>query len=243
MASGEAWITRSTLTRRGCTGFVVTAGTVPSMRWIPWKRWIGSRPSSSVAVSPRTACRLRRAADAVREIEPIELLRLAANGRLTTVPGIGDTTAQVVMEALADQEPAYLRRLEGDGVPKLDPAAAAVRAGAARRPPLPHRLVRRWRDARADGRSGDRGGPRVPRRDRPLPRAQDRQRAVARTTRGATRRDRALQRSTGAVPIAHGHRGRHPAGRLLDDRTSGCSPSSTSSSPACTPSYAWSTTR
>ncbi len=69
----------------------------------------------------------RRAADAVRDIEPIELLTLAATGRLTTVPGIGDTTARVVMEALADQEPAYLRRLEGDGVPKLDPAAAAVR--------------------------------------------------------------------------------------------------------------------
>lgn len=70
----------------------------------------------------------RRAADAVRATDPDQLLRLAAAGRLTSIAGVGDTTARVVTEALADQEPAYLRRLEGDGVPALDPAAAAVRA-------------------------------------------------------------------------------------------------------------------
>ena len=51
------------------------------------------------------------------------------------------------------------------------------------------------------------------------------------------------QRGARAVPHPHRHRGRHPRGRLASTRTTTCSPSSTSSSPACTRSCAWTSSR
>jgi putative hydrolase len=54
----------------------------------------------------------RNAADALDEAGPAEVSRLAAVGELRSVPGVGETTARVVVEALAGQLPAYLQTLE-----------------------------------------------------------------------------------------------------------------------------------
>ncbi|MGW1864377.1 PHP domain-containing protein [Streptomyces mauvecolor] len=57
----------------------------------------------------------RTAAAAVRELPPGEVAKRAAvAGSLESVKGIGPKTAQVVREALADQVPAYLQRLESE---------------------------------------------------------------------------------------------------------------------------------
>jgi putative hydrolase len=54
----------------------------------------------------------RRAAARVGATDPAELAERAAAGSLKRLPGIGDTTARVVTEALAGRTPAYLEQLE-----------------------------------------------------------------------------------------------------------------------------------
>ena len=54
----------------------------------------------------------RNAADAIRELSDDELRELAASGRLRELPGIGEKTARVIVEALAGERPSYLARLE-----------------------------------------------------------------------------------------------------------------------------------
>ena len=54
----------------------------------------------------------RRAAEAIRALSPDELSDVAAKGRLQQLPGIGSTTEQVILEALAGGLPAYLGELE-----------------------------------------------------------------------------------------------------------------------------------
>jgi putative hydrolase len=73
----------------------------------------------------------RRATDVLREIDPAELRARAEQGKLRELPGIGDTTARVVTEALAGETPSYLERLELDAVDadaEPDGPAAEVRA-------------------------------------------------------------------------------------------------------------------
>ncbi len=55
----------------------------------------------------------RSAAKAIKDIPIGELERLAELGRLAEIPGVGDSSAKVVVEALTDQVPAYLQRLRG----------------------------------------------------------------------------------------------------------------------------------
>ena len=55
----------------------------------------------------------RSAATAIRDLPASELERLAEAGRLGDIPGVGESSAQVIAEALADQVPAYLQRLRG----------------------------------------------------------------------------------------------------------------------------------
>lgn len=55
----------------------------------------------------------RSAATAVRDIPRGELERLAELDRLADIPGVGDSSAKVIAEALTDQVPAYLQRLRG----------------------------------------------------------------------------------------------------------------------------------
>jgi putative hydrolase len=67
----------------------------------------------------------RHAANALAEQPAARVEELSASGRLTSLPGIGDSTATAVKEALAGGEPAYLselvRRAEA---PPVGPAAA-----------------------------------------------------------------------------------------------------------------------
>ncbi len=69
----------------------------------------------------------RRAADAVAGLDDGELAQLAAAGRLRQLPGVGDTSAQVVAEALLGRTPEYLQDLEQAPEPVLSPAAAGYR--------------------------------------------------------------------------------------------------------------------
>ena len=70
----------------------------------------------------------RRAAAGVEEIGPERLAQLAAGKRLTDIAGVGDTTARVIVEALAGEEPGYLRHLEAEGPEEPPEAVAALRA-------------------------------------------------------------------------------------------------------------------
>jgi putative hydrolase len=54
----------------------------------------------------------RRAARALAELDREEVAALAGRGRLQELPGVGDTTAQVIAEALAGRTPGYLEVLE-----------------------------------------------------------------------------------------------------------------------------------
>jgi putative hydrolase len=65
----------------------------------------------------------RRAARSLAALTPQQVQALAEAGRLGEVPGVGDTTARVIKEALAGQTPEYLEVLEGrPGVESSDAA-------------------------------------------------------------------------------------------------------------------------
>lgn len=53
---------------------------------------------------------------------------LAAHGRLKELTGVGDTSAQVIAEALAGGEPSYLTELEAQPTSELSQKAAGIRA-------------------------------------------------------------------------------------------------------------------
>jgi len=55
----------------------------------------------------------RRAAETIASVPREELTQRALDERLTELPGIGDVTARVVLEALAGKQPEYLTKLEG----------------------------------------------------------------------------------------------------------------------------------
>ena len=69
----------------------------------------------------------RRAAATVDEVDPEVLAQRAASGRLTDLPGVGDTTAKVIAEAVAGQTPAYLVQLEEEAEASLTGRAAELR--------------------------------------------------------------------------------------------------------------------
>jgi putative hydrolase len=69
----------------------------------------------------------RRAADAVAEQDRERLLALHSAGRLRDLPGVGDTTAALIAEALDGSEPSYLRELEAAPVPEASAAADSYR--------------------------------------------------------------------------------------------------------------------
>ena len=69
----------------------------------------------------------RNASSVLRELGPDEVAKLAAAGRLRSLPGIGDTTAKVISEALAGDVPSYLAHLEGEA----DEAAELRQGGGA----------------------------------------------------------------------------------------------------------------
>ena len=70
----------------------------------------------------------RRAAATVDDTDGAHLEQLAAVGRLGDLPGVGDTTARVIAEAVAGEVPSYLLHLEAERPPGPEGAAAELRA-------------------------------------------------------------------------------------------------------------------
>jgi histidinol phosphatase-like PHP family hydrolase len=70
----------------------------------------------------------RRAAREVSQVSDDELRRLAGNGRLTDIPGVGTKTAAVIVEALNGDTPAYLQTLLKDLPETGTDAGEALRA-------------------------------------------------------------------------------------------------------------------
>ena len=56
----------------------------------------------------------RGAAATLAKLDPADLAERAATGRLRALPGVGQTTEAVAMEALAGQTPSYLAKLEAE---------------------------------------------------------------------------------------------------------------------------------
>jgi putative hydrolase len=69
----------------------------------------------------------RNAADVIRGIELSELESLSKAGRLSSLSGVGDTTARVITEALQGEEPKYLTQLLLEVPPALEGSAAELR--------------------------------------------------------------------------------------------------------------------
>jgi putative hydrolase len=57
----------------------------------------------------------RRAAQVVRDLPAAELAQRVRDGTLRSLPGIGATTAEVITQAAAGQQPAYLATLLAQG--------------------------------------------------------------------------------------------------------------------------------
>ena len=70
----------------------------------------------------------RKAADAVREVDPADLEKLARANRLSSLPGVGDTTARVVTEALRGDKPSYLTQLLTEVPAPLEGEPAELRS-------------------------------------------------------------------------------------------------------------------
>jgi putative hydrolase len=70
----------------------------------------------------------RNAAGTLAELAPARVEELSGSGRLTSLPGIGDSTATAVAEALAGDEPAYLTELLRRAEPPPTGRAATVRS-------------------------------------------------------------------------------------------------------------------
>ena len=77
---------------------------VQALRLIAFELERGGAPTYRVRA-------FRRAAAVLGELAPGEVERRIATGTLEALPGIGATTAQVITEAAAGQQPAYLARL------------------------------------------------------------------------------------------------------------------------------------
>ena len=70
----------------------------------------------------------RRASSALQELGPEAVRALGDAGRLADIPGVGDTTARVISEALAGETPSYLAELEGRDGPETSAEAERIRA-------------------------------------------------------------------------------------------------------------------
>ena len=70
----------------------------------------------------------RNAAAALDEAGPEEVGRLAAAGELRSLPGVGETTERVVVEALAGKVPEYLRKLEEEAAGPVATGGENLRA-------------------------------------------------------------------------------------------------------------------
>ncbi len=71
----------------------------------------------------------RRAAQVVSELTAAELADRIRTGTLRALPGIGEVTAQVIVQAASGQDPEYLTRLLGEGPPPPDTGLRAAMRG------------------------------------------------------------------------------------------------------------------
>src|SRR6201996_9111578 len=74
-------------------------------------------PGAGVAADRFRAGAGRRADEVVGALAPGDVQRRVAAGTLEALPGIGATTARVITEAAAGQQPAYLARLLAERPP------------------------------------------------------------------------------------------------------------------------------
>ncbi|MCT9871104.1 PHP domain-containing protein [Paenarthrobacter aurescens] len=70
----------------------------------------------------------RKAADAVRQLSPEELPKLIRAGRLTSIKGVGNRSAEVVTQALEEKVPDYLADLRERGTESLASGGDTLRA-------------------------------------------------------------------------------------------------------------------
>ena len=70
----------------------------------------------------------RRAARTISDLTSAQLESLASSGRLKELPGLGDVTERVILEALGGEVPAYLARLEEESTGELPEATARILA-------------------------------------------------------------------------------------------------------------------
>jgi putative hydrolase len=70
----------------------------------------------------------RGAAATVRGLSPAELEQMAKAGKLRDLPGIGEKTERVILQALAGEVPSYLQRLEKDAPDPTTGPGAEIRA-------------------------------------------------------------------------------------------------------------------
>ena len=188
----------------------------------------------------------RSAARVLKELPPGEAEQRAATGRLRDLPGIGETTEKVILEALAGGIPSYLVQLEeeaqtgveGDGQPILEGAAAELRAALRG-------------DCHTHSNWSDGGSP----IDEMARAARDlgheymvlTDHSPAHGGQGPLSAERlreqldvvAALNEEMALPDPDRHRGRHPRRRLARPGGGAAGPSSTWWWPASTPSSAW----
>lgn len=70
----------------------------------------------------------RNAADAIRGLPEDELRQRAQHGRLRDLPGIGEKTERVILQALGGEVPSYLERLEESSPDQAQGIGAELRA-------------------------------------------------------------------------------------------------------------------
>ena len=186
----------------------------------------------------------RGAAAAILPLSDDEVRARVEDGTLTKLPGVGASSAKVIAAAIDGELPERLAALETGARRPAHRGRPRAARPAPRRPALALGLVRRRLADRGDGVHRDRARPRVPGAHRPLAPAPRRQRAERRAAAGSSSASSTRSTSTcrqGERAASRCSRGSRSTSSTTaaSTRPRRCSTSSTSGSPACTPSWPW----